>query len=51
MAALPGVFALLGVIAIAWAQANDHQNQQNTLDDQRTSINNLCTNVCHKSIT
>ena len=47
MSALPGVFALLGVIAIAWAQANDHNNQQNTIDDQKSKQTNICTSVCH----
>ena len=43
MSALPGVFALMGVIVLAWVQANDQQNQQNS----RTHLNNVCTNVCH----
>lgn len=45
MSALPGVFALMGVIAIAWAQANDHQNQQNTIDDQKTKQTSICTTL------
>merc|ERR1712020_254995 len=45
MSALPGVFALLGVIAIAWAQVNDHNNQQNTIDDQKSKQTNICTSV------
>lgn len=45
MAALPGIIALLGIMALAWAQANDHQNQQNELNDQKTKISNICTAV------
>jgi len=45
MAALPGVIAIMGVIAIAWAQANDHQRQQDTIDDEKTKQSNICTVV------
>ena len=33
MSALPGVFALMGVNALAWVQANDQQNQQKSTND------------------
>jgi len=45
MSAVPGIFALLGVIAIAWAQANDHNNQQKTIDDQKSKQTNICTSL------
>ena len=33
---MPGVLSLVGVIALAWVQANEH-----------IRLNNVCTNVCH----
>merc|ERR1712241_1357488 len=45
VAALPGIASLLGVIALAWAQANDHQNQQNEINDQRNKQTRICTAV------
>jgi len=45
VAALPGIAALLGVIVLAWAQANDHNNQQTELDTYKTRISNLCTSA------
>ena len=35
---IPGIAALLGVIVLAWVQANDQNNQQ-------TEIDNICTSV------
>merc|ERR1712223_82887 len=35
---IPGIAALLGVIVLAWVQANDQQNQQSDID-------NICTSV------
>jgi len=45
VAAIPGIAALLGIMVLAWAQANDHQNQQNTIDDEKTKVSNICTAV------
>ena len=33
MAALPGLAALFGVVALAYAQANDHRDQRNSIND------------------
>ena len=38
--ALPGIIALIGVFAVAWAQSNDH-------DIQEREINSMCTTVCY----
>ena len=38
MAAIPGVIAIVGVIALAYAQANDHKGQQDQIND---SLNRL----------
>ena len=38
MAAIPGVIAIVGVIALAYAQANDHKTQQDQIND---SLNRL----------
>merc|ERR1712227_122528 len=35
---IPGIAALLGVIVLAWVQANDQNNQQNQID-------NICSSV------
>ena len=48
MSALPGIFALMGVIALAWAQSTDHQRQQDTIDDQKTKQASICNVVWHK---
>jgi len=45
LAALPGIASLLGIVVLAWAQANDHNNQQNTIDDQKTKVSNICTSL------
>ena len=38
MAALPGLAALFGVVALAYAQANDHRNQENQINDALNRI-------------
>ena len=38
MAALPGLAALFGVVALAYAQANDHNNQRNSINDALNRI-------------
>ena len=35
---IPGIAALLGVIVLAWVQANDQNNRQSEID-------NICTSV------
>ena len=36
---IPGIAALLGVIVLAWVQANDQNNQQTEIDNICTSVN------------
>ena len=38
MAALPGLAALFGVVALAYAQANDHNNQRDSINDALNRI-------------
>merc|ERR1712062_177372 len=35
---IPGIAALLGVIVLAWVQANDQNNQQTEIDNIYTSV-------------
>ena len=53
MSALPGLLALIGVIALGYAQANDNKAQDNQINDSLNRIgqteknqNNICTRVC-----
>ena len=52
MAAIPGVIAIVGVIALAYAQANDHKTQQDQINDSlnrlgrtETNQNQICNTV------
>merc|ERR1719411_2531228 len=40
---IPGIAALLGVMALAWINANDQQNQQNQINELNDHQDSICT--------
>jgi len=48
---IPGIAALLGVIVLAWVQANDQNNQQKQIDKVCTTAKALGGFTCTKSAT
>ena len=48
-AIIPGIAALLGVMALAWINANDQNNQQNQINELNTHQDSICTSVRSKS--
>jgi len=42
---IPGIAALLGVMALAWINANDQQNQQNQINELNDHQDSICTTV------
>ena len=39
---IPGIAALLGVMALAWINANDQQNQQNQINELNDHQDSIC---------